>query len=585
MAGAILNMATRRYWAGRSQYLLPAAITLITLALVVLPLATLVLFSLRSGTPWDPGLLTLGNYRGAYGDPQTYRIFFNTGWMALASTAISLAVAVPFAFLTERTDLPYRHVAWALMLVPMAMPGLLFAVSWTILLSPRIGIFNVWIREFLGLFGIELGEGPFNIYTLSGMIFLEGMRGATTVFLIIVGAFRAMDPSLEEAGRVAGAPAFTTFRKVTIPLLTPAILASGIYSFMTHLESLEIPIIIGLPAKVYVFPTYIYFTTQRFTPPQYGLAAALSVLFILVSILLVFWYRQVVGRGNRYATITGKGYRPRIVRLGRWRFAGFSVFALYFILTIGAPALTLLWTSFLPIPMAPSWGLLDSLTVRNYVRMWANDDIWQAFGNTVLLALGTATLTMALSLTVAWVVVRMRSHFAGLIDALTFLPHSLPGVVIGIALIFATFQPPLNALQLYGGLTLVVIGLTITFLSFGSRTMSGALAQIHGEMEEAAMTSGVKWRAIMQRIVLPLLLPAFISGWIWVATHSFRNLSIPLLLSSRDNKVISVVLWHTWDDGYAGIACAIGVVLMAALAVLTIAGRWIVIKVSRQGEC
>ena len=173
-----------------------------------------------------------------------------------------------FAFLTERTDLPYRNVAWGLMLVPMAMPGLLFAVSWTLLLSPRIGMFNVWLREFLDLFGIEVSEGPFNIYSLWGMIFLEGMRGVTTTFLIMVGAFRAMDPSVEEAARTSGASNFTTLRRVSLPLLTPAIFGATMYTFMEHLESLEIPIIIGLPARVFVFPTYIYFTTQRYTPDR-----------------------------------------------------------------------------------------------------------------------------------------------------------------------------------------------------------------------------------------------------------------------------------------------------------------------------
>jgi len=574
----------RESWSGRSQFILPAIIVALTLALILVPIGAMVLFSFRNGTPWNPGDFSLSNYIGAYGDPQTYAIFGNTLILAVASTIFSVGVAILFAFLTERTDLPYRNVAWGLMLVPMAMPGLLFAVSWTILLSPRIGIFNVWMREIADLFGHEMTEGPLSIYNIWGMIFLEGLRGVSTTFLIMVGAFRAMDPSLEEAARTAGASNLTTLRRISLPILTPAILAATMYSFMTHLESLEIPLIIGLPAKFYVFPTYIYFTTQRYTPPEYGLAAALGATFLIISILLVYWYRKIVGQSGRYATVTGKGYRPRIIHLGRWRIFFFSIFVVYFLLTIAAPAAALLWSSFLPLPMAPSWDLLDSLTLKNYIRTFGDDDIWEVIWNTLWVAIGAATLTMVMALTIAWVVVRLRSKWAGVLDTVAFLPHALPGVVIGIALIFFVIQPPFNELKLYGTLTIVVLGMTISYLSFGSRTMTGAMAQIHNEMEEAAMVSGAQWRVIMMKIVVPLLLPAFISGWIWVATHALRNFSIPLLLASRDNEVLSVVMWHSWDDGTPGYTAAIGVAMMVALGIFTIAGRWLVMKVSRQQE-
>jgi iron(III) transport system permease protein len=178
----------------------------------------------------------------------------------------------------------------------------------------------------------------------------------------------------------------------------------------------------------------------------------------------------------------------------------------------------------------------------------------------------------------------MRSKWSGVLDTVTFLPHALPGVVIGVTLIIFCMTPPFNELHLYGTLAIVVIGMTISYLSFGSRTMTGAMSQIHLEMEEAAMTAGATWRVVMQRIVLPLLMPAFISGWIWVATHAFRNFSVPVLLASRENKVLSVILWHTWDDGDVGQATALGVGLMAVLIVLTAGGRWLVVKVSRQQE-
>ncbi len=584
MTTVALDLKRRNFWIGRRQFALPTIGIAITLGLILLPLTTLILFSFRDGTPWDPGSFTLRNYINAYSDPQTYTILLNTALLAVLSTALSVGIAIFFAFLTERTDMPFRNVAWGLMLVPMAMPGLLFAVSWTFLLSPNNGVINVWLRDFFGLFGWEMRRGPLNIYSFSGMVFLEGLRGVTTTFLIMVGAFRAMDPSLEEASRISGASNRTTLFRVSLPLLTPALMAAGMYSFMTHLESLEIPIIIGLPAKIFVFPSYIFFTTQRFVPPQYGLSAALGATFLIISIALVIWYRRVIGRTGRFATITGKGYRPRILSLGKWRYVFFGIFLLYFLATIGAPTLSLLWASLLPIPQTPSFELFDQLSFRHYRAIFARPDIVSATINTIWVALGAATLTMVLSLVVAWFVIRQKSRGSGFVDAISFLPHAIPGVVIGIALIFLVTQPPLNHLRLFGTLTIVVLGLTISYIAFGSRTMTGALAQLHADLEEAAKTSGATWRIVMQRIVLPLLLPAFIGGWIWVASHSLRNFSIPLMLAGRDNRVLSVVMWRTWDDGSPGQTAALGVLLILALGVFTVGGRWLVARVSQQQE-
>ena len=553
-----------------------------TLWLIIVPLILLIVFSFRLGTPWQPGAFTLQHYVNAYSSRDTYTMFFNTAVLAVVSTLLSVGIAVLFAFLTERTDMPFRNVAWGLMLVPMAIPGLLFAISWTFLLSPKIGLLNILLRNFISIFGGELTEGPLNIYSLWGMIFLEGLRGVTTIFLIIVGAFRAMDPNLEEAARVSGASNRITFFRIFIPLLTPAILAAGMYSFMGHLESLEIPMVIGFPAGIYVFPTYIYFTTMRFTPPQYGLSAALGAAFLVVSIFLVYWYRRILGQTGRFATITGKGYRPRIIHLGGWRYPVFGLFFVYFIFTIAAPTFVLVWRSLLRFYVIPSRKAISRLTSENYWTLFAEPDILKATFNTISIGLGTATLTMILSLIVAWVIIRKRFRGKVLLDGITFLPHSLPGVIIGIAFIFLYLQPPLSHLQLYGTIWIIMLALTVGYIAFGSRTMNGAIAQVHAEMEEAGQISGAKWTTIMRRIVLPLLLPAFISGWIWVASHSLRSFSVPLILGTRNSQVLSVIMWELWDEGLPGLTTALGVLLIIALTILTVGGRWLVSHLSRQ---
>jgi iron(III) transport system permease protein len=183
---------------------------------------------------------------------------------------------------------------------------------------------------------------------------------------------------------------------------------------------------------------------------------------------------------------------------------------------------------------------------------------------------------------VAWGILRLRIPGRGAIDAIMFLPNAIPGVVIGIAIIYVFIQPPFRDLQIYGSIWAIILGLTIHYLAFGSRTMNGAVAQLHAEMEEAGKVSGATWRTVMWRIVLPLLLPSFISGWIWVAAHALRNFSIPVLLSTRQSRILSVELWHAWDDGYPGRATALGVLLIIALVILTAVGRWLVVRYSRQ---
>jgi iron(III) transport system permease protein len=570
------------HWPRLRAHALPLLAVLFTVWLIVVPLFTLLVFSFRLGTPWQPGAFTLQHYLTAYSDPQVYTMFANTALLAAVSTIIALSIAVFFAFLTERTDMPFRNVAWGLMLVPMAVPGILFAISWVFLLSPKIGVINVWLRSLLALVGIEIAEGPFNIYGLWGMIFLEGIRGVTTIFLIVVGAFRAMDPSLEEAARVSGASNRISFFRIFIPLLTPALFAAGMYSFMTHLEALEIPIVIGFPSGIYVFPTYIYFTAQRFMPPQYGLSAALGASFLLVSILLVWSYRRVTAQTGRFATITGRGYRPRLIPLGKWRYPAFGAFILYFTLTIAAPTLILLWRSLVRFYVTPSWSALAQVTLKNYFEVFAEEQIILALVNTIIVGVATATLTMVLCLIIAWAIVRTKAKGRALLDALTFLPHAIPGVTIGIALIFLYLNPPLNYLPVYGTIWIIVLGLSVGYIAFGSRAMNGAVTQIHIELEEAGKVSGASWATIMRRIVFPLLLPAFVGGWIWVASHSLRSFSVPLILSSKNSLVLSVVMWDLWNNGRAGPTAALGVLLIVALAILTIGGRWIVSRLSRQ---
>ena len=231
-------------------------------------------------------------------------------------------------------------------------------------------------------------------YNGNGQRVKKVVSGVTTIFLMLVGVLRGMDATLEEASSAAGATHRTTFFRVSMPLLTPALLAAVTYSFMTNLESLEIPIVIGVPAAIHVFPTYIYFTTQRFTPPEYGLAATLSGLLIAVCLVLVYCYRRIIGQANRFATITGKGYRPRMIALGRWRYVASLALLLYTFLLLIVPFLIVLWASLLPFYMQPSLEALSKLTLRNYNTALHFDKITLAVKNSLILGLASASVVI-----------------------------------------------------------------------------------------------------------------------------------------------------------------------------------------------
>ena len=573
-------MSTRLTWARQrlGANLFFSGVVLIMLWLILIPLGQLILNSFRTGHPAVPSPFTLQNYIVGFTNPLTYQMMWNTFFFAGAGTILTVAIAVLFAWLTERTDMPGRNLAWSLLLVPLAMPGFLFSMAWIFLLDSRIGVINLWLRALLATFGVELETGPLNIYSMAGMIYLDGLRGVTTVFLLIVGAFRAMDPSLEEAARISGARAWTTFRRVTLPTLLPAILAAFLYSFISSMESFEAPLLVGLPAGIYVYSTMIYFSTRLM--PSYGLAAAFAISYCLLALILVVIYQRVALRQTeRFATITGKGYRPRVSRLGALRWPALGLFVVYFLLSVAMPLFILVWAALSPTYNQPTWAGLSQLTFMHFRRLLEEPGIWEATVNTAIITITTASLTVLLSFFVSWIVVRTQIRGRMTLDALTFLAHAVPGIVIALAFIFVYLQPPFRSLHLYGTVWIITLALVTQYVAFTTRTTNAAITQVHKELEEAARISGVGRITTLLRITLPLVLPAFAAAWIWVAAHAVRSFSVPVMLASEGNWTLSVILWRIWDEQNAlTMAAALGVIFIISLAVLTFLGRRLVVS-------
>jgi iron(III) transport system permease protein len=548
-------------------------IAFLLLWVVGAPIVTLLLSSLREGSFISPGAFTLDHYKTVYLSPQTYPALVNTLIYAVTVSAISLMLATLFAWLVERTDMPGQNWAWVMMLLPLAMPGVLRSMAWILLLSPKTGIINIWLRFLLGLFGVDLAEGPLDIYTLTGMIFVEAMSGTTTLFLLMVGAFRLMDPSMEEAARVSGAGSLTTLRKITLGLMKPAVLAAAMYAFLGNLDDFEVPLLIGLQAGIYLLPTLIYFTA--YMSPSYGLASAYSSIFIIFTVAMVWiYFKVIIKQSERYASITGKGYRPRRISLGRWRWLALGFFCLFFFVNILLPFLTLVWASLLPTYMAPSWEAFQYLTLKNYVTLTRQPLIVTSAINTLLLGLIAATATMGLAYLVSWLIVRLKVKAGVFLDAAAFIPHAIPTVAIGLALITFYLHPAVNWLPIYGTIWIMMLALMTRFLAFATRTSNAAMIQLKSELEEAARTSGASRWVTLRKITFPLLLPPFIGGWIWVFAHTLRNFTIPLLLASPGNETVSVIMYQFWDrKSDFALACTLGVAMLLVMGVLTFVAR------------
>ncbi len=542
--------------------------------LVLVPLALVVLSSFRpGGFPFDPGF-TLSNYVAAFGDPGFPALLRTTLLFALGSSLVALLLGVGLAWLVERSDLPGREALRGLVLLPMATPPILLAIAWAMLLSPRNGALNQLLTNVFAL-----GKMPFDIYSLPGMVFVQGLALVPTAYLFLAPAFGNMDPSLEEAALTSGAGTWTLIRRIMVPILWPAILSAAIFLLIVSLVVFDVPGALGIPARIFVLSSQIYYLVNN-SPggiPLYGQVSALAMLFLVILLGLGFAYHRLTRHAHRYRTLTGKAFRPRIFPLGRGRPLAVAALILYFLLSVVAPLLILLWMSLMPYQIGISWSALNLLTLENHRDFIENTRFLTATRNSIVIAVVAATGVSLLSLLLSWLTARLRVPGRQALDILAFIPIAVPGVMIGVALVYVYIG--LGAvLPIYGTIWIIALAYLTQYLPFGARVTTGVMMQLHPELEEAGSTSGAGRVRIFRSITLPLVWPAVAAVWIWVLAHAMRELSSALLLQGRDNKVIPTLLWDYWSGGEPNRTAAGGLWLTVALVLFLFLWR----SVSRQ---
>lgn len=505
---------------------------------------------------------SLQNYVHAYQDPASLRLLGNSFAFALGSMTVGLVIGGSLAFLVERTNVPFRNAIYAFMFIPLAVPSLLKALGWVLLLSPRIGILNqLW-------FVLGFDWPLFTAETVVAMFWVEGFSMAPLTFLMLGAALRAMDPALEEAAYVSGSSRIQTMLRVTLRLMWPALAGIGLLQFVRGIEAFEVPLVMGVPHGIVVFATNVYLSIKAH-PPRYGDAFAFSMTVVAVAMVGVFLYLRSLSHFERYATITGKGYRPRLLDLGKWRPLG-GAFALLFIVAAVLPLLAILWASLLRYYRAPSLEALSLLTLENYRFLLATEDLGKALQNSAILSSTVALGCTVLALVVSWMVVRLRTPGAKVLDFLVFSTYAVPSVAMAFsfAMLFLSFPNPV-----YGTVWLLVLPYIANFLPIATRFTHSGMAQLSKELEEAASASGATLLAAIRRITVPLILPTLVAGCLYVFILTTKVATIALILHGPHNMILPVLVFRVWNEGSIGGAAALSVMLIVGLLVLVILGR------------
>ena len=523
-------------------------------AIVLPPVFALARASVIVGErPGRAGRLSLDAYAEIFSGSQLGDLIGTTVLFAAGSTIVGLILGGILAWCVERTNAPLRRIAYPAIFVSFAVPGIIRAIGWIFLFGPRTGTINELVRAVTGWDGTLL-----DVFSMPAMVLVEGVFWIPLVFLMMGASFRSMDPSLEEAAMTSGAGAWRTIRRVTAAVALPSVLSILILTFVRSVQAFEVPLLLGVPAKAYTLTTEVYLSVNSGIVPEYSFSSAYGVVLIAFLVAAIALYGRATRHASSFATITGKAFRPRVLDLGRRRWIATAI-VLAIVTLQFLPILAVLSASFIP-----TFGLVgapwENLTLANYERIARDPQVLQSLANSFTIGIASATIVMAITAVVAWVIVRGRIRAGGLLDQLASLPLVLPGVVLGIAVLVLWIRSPI---PVYGTIWILVIAYMTTYLPYGLRYAHPGMLRIHPELEESAQLSGSSWIGTFRRVVIPLLLPALFAGWVFVFLISIRELSVAALLYTPRSPVIATTMLDLWRNGNVNQVTAFGTVVAA----------------------
>jgi iron(III) transport system permease protein len=543
----------------RVEHVVMAGAALALVVLVALPLAFLVGGSLTG----DDGF-TLAHFRDAVSSRLYVQALRNSLVLGTATAALSVAVGLPLAWAVSRTNVPAKRFIHLTAIVSYLTPPFLTAIAFVNLWSPRAGLVNRFVRDVLGMPALT-----FDVFSMAGLILVTVPHTFPFVYLLAASALESVDASMEESAQILGAGRWRTALAVTGPLVAPAVLSGALVAFVNAIALFGSQAIVGLPGRVFTLPTRIYALFDN--PTQYGLASALSLIFVALTVAALYLQRRYLARRS-YVTLGGKGSRPQLVDLGpaRWGVLAFCVAV--FVVAVAAPYLTLLAVS-----VSRSWGLQfwQNLTLQHYRFVLLEYDVTRrAIVNSLILASGTATLAVLIGSFVGWLDLRTALRGRKLLDYASLVPLGLPGIVVAVALIQFWLRVPL---PIYGTLLIILLAYTGRFIPLGVRSANAAFRQIDPSLEEIARVTGAGWLRTFRSVTLPLARPGLFAGWLLVFVPALQELSASILLFSSGSITLAVAVYNLYETGALGPVAALAIVTMliitAAIVLATRLGR------------
>ena len=495
---------------------------------------------------------TLGHFRALLTAPGAAESLWNSLVFSAGSTLLSLLVGGLLAWLVERTNAPLRFLATLSTIISMGTPYILHVVAWLFLLGPVGPINDFWKSSG--------GTGKLvEVQSMGGMILIEGFLWSPLVFLLLGATFRAANADMEEAARTSGASILATIWRISLRLAMPAILALALFVFIRAIGAFEVPALVGIPARIYVLTTTV-FESMKTMPPNLGQASAFAVVMVVIVAVLLHFYGRLSANAERFASVTGKGFRPRPFDLGAWRWAAGALIVLNFIIVLLLPLVALIWLALQRFPRAFSMAGLKTLTLANFVAVIEAPNYTDLAFNSLLVAAGAATIIMALAAFAGWIAARNGPGGRAL-DQLATLSLVFPGIVLGVAVMEVYLRVPL---PIYGTLWIILIAYVIRFMPFGMRYVYAGVLQLHRELEEAASVAGAGYLTILRRIVAPLL-------WLFIFLIANKELAIAVLLASPGSQVAAVAVFDLWVNGQGGELAAFGLLWTVLMTVVAVA--------------
>ena len=553
------DSAVAALWARLSAYqtLVLAMLLIVVVAALVLP-PFLFLLKASIVDSHGSGEWSLANFEAVLGSRRFLVSSANSLAFAAGSAVLALIIGWMTAWIVERTNTPLKPLAYLTAIISLGTPYILYVTAW-LLVFGKAGPINQLYRALTGTSDVLI-----DIYSMPGMIMVEGFLWSPLAFLLVGATLRNANPELEEAARMSGAGVGATIRRVTLRLSLPSILALSMLVFIRAIEAFEVPALVGLPGRISVLTTDIYGNMVAKAPPDIGGASALSVLMLALVLVLLTLYGRLSRHAERFATVTGKGFRPRPFELGRLRNAAAAVLVANFVLLLVVPIAMLTWVSLLPFyqPIGPA--ALKLVTLDNYRTVFSSDH-FELIANTLLVAVATATIAVALTFAAAWLAVR-RAPGGWAVERLATIPLVFPGLILGIAVMQLFLHLPI---PLYGTLGILIWAFVINYLPYGMRYSAAGMLQIHRELEESAEMCGASAFTRLRRIVAPLLAPALLAGWLFIFLMAARVLSLAILLAGPRSQTMAVALFDLWTNGEGTELAALGLIwsmLMAMIA-------------------